>query len=221
MASISESCSLFQIDTELDDLLDQMEEQIDTEGEPSEDLVSRFREFCTAHGEKVDRIGRFVRMIESREQYCRAEAARLGDRARAAANKVDRTKSMVLYYLMSREIKKVEGREFTLRIQKNSQDTVRVLDESAIPMAYQRVEVRSGGALWETILSYLPHELERSLAACVRESRPDTEAIKTAVSRHEQVPALKCGAALVYEWPDRATGKRILQIRLPNRISRH
>jgi hypothetical protein len=61
MSSISENCSLFEIDNELDTLLEQIEEQVETEGEPSEELLSRFREFCAAHGEKVDRIGRFAR----------------------------------------------------------------------------------------------------------------------------------------------------------------
>src|ERR1700722_3748767 len=164
MTSISENCSLFEIDTELDALLEQIEEQVETDGEPSEELLSRFREFCAAHGEKVDRIGRFVRMMEAREQYCRAEAARLSDRARAAANKVDRTKSMVLFYLMSRELRKIEGREFTFRVQKNSQDSFRILDELSLPTAYRRIEARVDGVLWETVLSCLPEELERALA---------------------------------------------------------
>ena len=50
-----------------------------------------------------------MRMMEAREQFCRGEAARLADRARAAAGKVDRTKSMVLFYLVSRDLKKIEG----------------------------------------------------------------------------------------------------------------
>ncbi len=187
MTNVVESHSLFEIDHELDDLFEKIEEQVEAKGEPSEELLSRFREFCTAHGEKVDRIGRFVRMMEAREQFCRAEAARLGERARAMANKLDRTKSMVLFYLMSREVRKIEGREFTLRIQKNSQDSVRVLDEPALPMAYRKVEIRIGGVLWETILSYLPEDLERSLVACIHETRPDTEAIKAAALRHEEV----------------------------------
>jgi hypothetical protein len=187
MTSISENCSLFEIDTELDALLEQIEEQVETEGEPSEELLSRLREFCAAHGEKVDRIGRFVRMMEAREQYCRAEAARLSDRARAAANKVDRTKSMVLFYLMSRDLRKIEGQEFTLRIQKNSQDSVRILDELSLPTAYRKIEARVGGVLWETVLSSLPEELERAMTACVQEMKPDTEAIKAASMRHEEV----------------------------------
>jgi hypothetical protein len=187
MTNVVESHSLFEIDHDLDDLLEQIEEQVQAEGEPSEELLSRFREFCTAHGEKVDRIGRFVRMMEAREQFCRAEAARLGERARATANKLDRTKSMVLFYLMSREIRKIEGREFTLRIQKNSQDSVRILDEVNLPMAYRKVEARVGGVLWETVLSYLPDDLERSLVACIQEIRPDTESIKAAALRQEEV----------------------------------
>ena len=100
MASIAEASSLFEIDMELDELLEEMEQQVESEGQASEDLVARFQQFCEAHGEKVDRIGRFVRMMEAREQFCRSEAARLGDRARAAAGKVERTKNMVLYYLL-------------------------------------------------------------------------------------------------------------------------
>jgi hypothetical protein len=98
-----------------------------------------------AHGEKVDRIGRFVRMMEAREQFCRSEAARLNDRARAAAGKVDRTKSLVLYYLLSRDLKKIEGRQFTLRAQKNSQDSVKITDQAAVPKCYCWIEARIRG----------------------------------------------------------------------------
>jgi Siphovirus Gp157 len=171
MASIAEANSLFEIDIELDGLLEEIEEQAESEGQASEDLVARFHEFCTAHGEKVDRIGRFVRMMEAREQYCRSESARLTDRARATAGKVERTKNMVLYYLLSRDLKKIEGYQFTLRAQKNSQDSVRITDESAVPKSYCRIEARIDGVLWETVLSLLPDELSRSLESSVQEMR--------------------------------------------------
>jgi hypothetical protein len=187
MTNVVQSHSLFEIDNELDDLLEQIEEQVDAEGKPPEDLLMRFREFCAAHGEKVDRIGRFVKTMEAREQFCRAEAARLGERARSTANKVDRTKSMVLFYLMSRELKKIDGREFTLRIQKNSQDSVRIFDESSLPTAYRKIEARISGVLWETVLSCLPAELERAMTASVHDKKPDTEAIKAASMRREEI----------------------------------
>jgi hypothetical protein len=187
MTSITESNSLFQIDAELDDLLNEIQDQAELEGQASEALLERFHLFCEAHGEKVDRMGRFVRMMEAREQYCRSEAVRLGNRARAAANKVERTKAMVLFYLMSREIRKIEGREFTLHVQKNSQDSVKITDEALVPMAYRKVEARIDGVLWETILSCLPEELATSLANAVQETKPDAEAIKAAYLRQEEV----------------------------------
>ena len=188
MASIAESNSLFEIDTELDRLLDEIQEEVECSGEPSDELMARFQQFCDAHGEKVDRIGRFVRIMEAREQFCRAEAARLGDRARTAANKVDRTKSMVLFYLMSRDLRKIEGREFNLRVQKNSQDSVRITDEAALPKCYCWIDARIDGVIWETVLSLLPGELAKTLESSVKCTRPNSDEIKAAAMRNEQVP---------------------------------
>ena len=191
MASIAEASSLFEIDVELDGLLEEIEGQVESEGQASEDLVARFQQFCEAHGDKVDRIGRFVRIMEAREQYCRSESARLTDRARAAAGRVERIKNMVLYYLLSRDLKKIEGYQFTLRAQKNSQDSVRLTDEAAVPKCYCRIDARVDGVVWETVLSLLPDELSKSLELFVQDTRPDTDAIKAAMLRNEQVPGVE------------------------------
>jgi hypothetical protein len=196
MSTIAETNSLFEIDAELDGLLDEIEEQTAQGGEPAGELVARFQQFCSAHGEKGDRIGRFLRRMEAREQFCRAEVARLSDRARAAAGKVERTKNMVLYYLMSRELKVIEGREFTLRAQKNSQDSVRITDEAALQVTFRKIDARIGGILWETVLANLPDELGRMLESSVEESRPDTELIKATILREEEVS----GAELRRGW---------------------
>jgi Siphovirus Gp157 len=188
VASIAEANSLFEIDVELDALLEEMEQQVESEGQASEELVARFQQFCEAHGEKVDRIGRFLRMMEAREQYCRSESTRLSDRARATASKVERTKNMVLYYLLSRDLKKIEGYQFTLRAQKNSQDSVRITDETAVPKSYCRIEARVPGVIWERVLSILPDELARTVESSVLETRPDNDAIKAAAAQCEVVP---------------------------------
>jgi Siphovirus Gp157 len=188
MASIAEASSLFEIDMELDTLLEEIEEQVASEGQASEGLVARFQRFCEAHGEKVDRIGRFVRMMEAREQFCRSEAARLSDRARAAAGRVECTKNMVLYYLLSRNLRKIEGHQFTLRAQKNSQDSVKITDAAAVPKCYCRIEARVSGVIWETILSLLPDELAKTLECSIHETQPDNDAIKAAVAQNEVVP---------------------------------
>ena len=196
MSTIADTNSLFEIDAELDGLLDEIEEQTAQGGEPAEEIVARFQQFCSAHGEKVDRIGRFLRRMEAREQFCRSEAARLSDRARAAACKVERTKNMVLYYLMSRELKSIDGREFTLRAQKNSQDSVRITNEAALPVSFRKIDARVGGVLWETVLANLPEELGKMLESTVEESRPDADSIKAAIQREEEVP----GAELRRGW---------------------
>ena len=188
MAAIAETTSLFEIDAELDLLLDEIEEQAQSEGQPSEALLARFQQYCEARGDKVDRIGRFVRMMEAREQFCRSEAARLGERARSAAGKVERTKNMVLYYLLSRDLQKVEGQQFTLRAQKNSQDAVKITDQAAVPKCYCRIEARITGVIWETVLSLLPAELAKALESSIQETRPDNDAIKAAAMRNERVP---------------------------------
>ena len=188
MSTIAATNSLFEIDVELDSLLDEIEEQAAQGGEPSGELVARFQQFCSAHDEKVDRIGRFVRIMEAREQYCRSESARLTDRARAAAGKVERSKNMVLYYLLSRNLKKIEGYQFTLRAQKNSQDSVRITDEAAVPKSYCRIHARIDGVVWETVVSILPDELAKALESSVQEIRPDADAIKVAAVRNEHVP---------------------------------
>jgi hypothetical protein len=54
---------------------------------------------------KVDRIGRYLSVMETRAEHCRQEAARYAQRAKRAQSKIDRTKSMVLYYLESHDLK--------------------------------------------------------------------------------------------------------------------
>lgn len=191
MSEVAASMSLFEIDQELDRLIEDMQEESETHREISQELVDRFEVFCHAHGEKVDRIGRFIRNMEAREGYCREEAARLSERARIAANKSGRTKAMVLSYLSSREMRKLEGLQFTLRKQGNSQASVQVFDNAVLPMCYRRVDLKIDGILWETVLSHLPNELVARLVSSVRAMEPDNDAIREAVSRHEEIPGAK------------------------------
>jgi hypothetical protein len=188
VASIAQDYSLFEIDRELDSLVDEIEVEIEDRGEASAGLLERFQQFCEAHGEKADRIGRFLRMMEARVQYCRSEAARLQERARSSERKTTQTKHMVMYYLKSRDLRKIEGREFTLRIQKNSQDSVRFTDETQVPMRYRTVAARIDGPLWERLIESLPEDFSRPLLASIQDATPSNEAIKQAVQNQVAVP---------------------------------
>jgi hypothetical protein len=188
VSSIAQEYSLFEIDRELDTLLDEIEEEIQVRGEASTELLERFQQFCEAHGEKADRIGRFVRRMEARVQYCRTEANRLQERARSSERKAAQTKHMVMYYLKARDLKKIEGREFTLRIQKNSQDSVRFIDETQVPLGYRIIAARLDGGLWERLIESVPEDLKRMLVASIQEAVPSNEAIKNAVQNEIAVP---------------------------------
>src|ERR1700739_2035270 len=170
VSSIAQEYTLFEIDRELDMLLDEFEEEVENHGEVSAELIERFQQFCEAHGEKADRIGRFLRMMEARVQYCRSEASRLQERARSSERKATQTKYMVMYYLKSRELKKIEGREFTLRIQKNSQDSVRFTDETQVPLQYRTVSARLDGLSCERVIESVSDELSRLLTGASEEA---------------------------------------------------
>jgi len=155
--------TLFEIDHELDSMLDQIEEEAEENGTASPELLERFRQFCEAESEKVDRIGRFLTLMDGRLKYCRQQAEHFQKRARTIETKIASTKNMVLYFLAARGLKKIEGKEFTLRTQKNSQHSVRITDEAALPKCYWSIEARIPGVIWEMVLSLLPEELTKNL----------------------------------------------------------
>ena len=185
---MTDGSTLFEIDRELDSMLDQIEEEAEENGTASPELLERFRQFCEAESEKVDRIGRFLTLMDSRLKYCRQQAEHFQKRARTADAKVVNTKNMVLYFLMSHGLKKIEGKEFTLRMQKNSQDSVEITDAAQVPIPYRELELRIPGRLWQEVLAFLREDTSKVLVNCVRDDRPSNDAIKEAASRFEEVP---------------------------------
>jgi hypothetical protein len=180
--------TLFEIDRELDLMLDQIEEEAEENGTASPELLERFRQFCEAESDKVDRIGRFLCLMDNRLKYCRQQAEHFQKRARTAEAKGVSTRNMVLYFLMSRGLKKVEGKEFTLRMQKNSQDSVEITDAALVPVTCRELELRIPGLVWQAVLAILPEDTAKDLASCIRDDRPSSDAIKEAASRLEEVP---------------------------------
>ena len=170
--------SLLELDFELDALLDQIQHEIEEQGEASAEAMERFQLFCEAMDVKIDRIGRFLRIMETRAEYCKRESARYAARARRAQNKIERTESMVLYYLASHDLKKVESHEFTLRRNKNSQDSVQITHPESIPDDLRRFEAKIDGPLWLKVIETLPKTLAEPLAASVKSSEPSNSAIK-------------------------------------------
>ena len=184
---MSEPNTLFEIDRELDSLLDQIEEEAEENGAASPELLERFQQFCQAESDKVDRIGRFLTLMDSRLRYCRQQAEHFQKRARSADAKIVSTKNMVLYFLAARGLKKIEGRDFTLRLQKNSQDSVEITDASQIPMTCRELELRIPGRVWQAVLACLPEDTSKVLESCIRSDAPSNDAIREAAGRFEDV----------------------------------
>ena len=171
--------SLLKIDQELDFLMEQIEDEIEESGEASKEAMDQLQLFCQAMNVKVDRIGRYLSVMETRAEHCRKEAARYAARAKRAQSKIDRAKAMVLYYLESHDLKQLETEDTTLRRQKNSQDSVLVTNPDAIPPDLKRYELKVAGDIWMKVFLALPEELAAALQAAVSSSEPMNQAIKS------------------------------------------
>lgn len=176
--SVATDHSLLELDSELDALFEQIQDETEEQGEASAEAMDRFQLFCQAMDLKIDRIGRFLRVMETRAEYCKNESARYAARAKRAQNKIERTESMVLYYLASHDLKKIESHEFTLRRNKNSQDSVEITQPDRIPANLRRFEVKVYGPLWLEVIDALPKTLAEPLAASVKSNEPSNSAIK-------------------------------------------
>jgi hypothetical protein len=186
-SSVANDNSLFELDAELDFLLDQIEDEIEEHGEATPESMKRMQLFCQAMNVKVDRIGHYITMMESRVEHCRKQANRYAQRASRGQNKIDRTKKMVLEYLAIHEMKKIESNDFTLRSQKNSQDSVIIKDWTAIPPFLNRFEVKVDGPLWLSAVSQLPEELAAGLTTSVRSQEPSNSAIKAYIANGGEI----------------------------------
>jgi Siphovirus Gp157 len=180
--SIATDHSLFELDSELDALLDQIQDEIEEKAEASAEAMERLQLFCQAIDVKIDRIGRFLRIMETRAEYCKKESARYAARARRAQNKIERTESMVLYYLASHDLTKIESHEFTFKRNKNSQDSVVITQPDSIPADLRRFEAKVDGPLWLDVIDALPKTLAEPFAASVKFSEPSNSAIKQRIA---------------------------------------
>jgi hypothetical protein len=82
------------------------------------------------------------------------------------------------YYLASHDLKKVESHEFTLKRNKNSQDSVEITQPDSIRDNLRRFEAKVDGPLWLDVIGALPETLAEPLAASVKSNDASNSAIK-------------------------------------------
>jgi Siphovirus Gp157 len=182
-ATLARENSLFELDGELDALLERIEDEIEENGEASRDAMQALALFSKAMNLKIDRIGGYLTAMESRAVHCKAQAERYAIRAKRAENKIARTKRMVLEYLAIHELKRIESDDFTLRSHKNSVDSVIISNRESIPIDLRSLELKVNGSFWINLLDALPVSYAEGLTRCVRSEEPSNTAIKEFVAK--------------------------------------
>ncbi len=112
--------SLFDIDERLVELMDQVADAAADGRELPSELIEEINEYIEAFHSKVDRIAGYLRWQESIASICGAEAERLSARKKSAEGRVSRLKNMLLHFMLSRGLKKLEGERAAIGLQPNS-----------------------------------------------------------------------------------------------------
>ena len=191
MATISstsaENSSLFEIDQELEAAFEAASQEQEQTGEIGEDTRQHCLALFAELGKKVDRIAAYVRVTEFKARAAKEEAARLSARQKSAENRVLQVKSMLAYYLQARGLKRLEGQLNTVRLQKNSQPSLR-LDPLTLQRDYQQATITIPQPDWERVLTLIPiAELRQKLESAVAAVEPNKELIRQDLQAGKQI----------------------------------
>jgi len=191
MAAISstsvENSSLFEIDQELEAAFEAASQEQEQTGEISEETRQHCLTLFAELGKKVDRIAAYVRATEFKARAAKEEAARLSARQKSAENRVLQVKSMLAYYLHTRTLKRLEGQLNTVRLQKNSQPSLR-LDPLTLARDYEQVTITIPQPEWDRVLALIPiSELRQKLESAVVAVEPNKELIRQELQAGKQI----------------------------------
>ena len=127
-ALTAQSCSLFEIDAQLEAAFDQMQEEREMSGNISDESRERCVQLFGEFGKKIDRIAAYLRTQQHKGNIAGEEAQRLQQRRRSAEQRVDDVKQMLTYFMRCRALKRLEGELSTIRLQTNSQTSLQIDD---------------------------------------------------------------------------------------------
>ena len=105
----AQSCSLFEIDAELEEAFDQLQEEREIAGNISDQSRERCVQLFAELGTKIDRIAAYLRMQQRKATIAAEEAQRLQQRRRSAEQRVSDVKEMLTYFIRCRGLKRLEG----------------------------------------------------------------------------------------------------------------
>jgi hypothetical protein len=147
--------SLFDLDDRLIELMDLVEDAAEQSGDVPQEFVQEINDYIEAFRTKVDRIAGYVRWQESIARICGEEVERLSARKRAAEARVSRLKGMLLAFMMSRGLRKLEGEKASIGMQVNSTPSLVIDDPLQVAECLFEREVR----VTKTELRQIAHQL--------------------------------------------------------------
>ena len=164
--------SLFDIDEHLVELMDRVEEAVGESGELPPELAQEVNDYLEAFRSKVDRIAGYWRWQESMAWICGEEAERLAARKKAAEGRVERLKNMLLAFMMSRGIRKLEGDKASIGLQQNSTASLIIDDPLQVGECFSENAIRFMKTEFQEVVYQLPHgELRQRLEGILKQDR--------------------------------------------------
>jgi hypothetical protein len=168
-STVRDPRSLFDIDERLVELMDQVADVAADGQEPPSELIEEINEYIEAFHTKVDRIAGYLRWQESIASICGAEAERLSARRKSAEGRVSRLKNMLLHFMLSRGLKKLEGDRAAIGLQPNSAASLVVDDPLKIGECFFERSIGFTKTELQELIYQLPagdlrHRLEAQLA---------------------------------------------------------
>ena len=186
----AQSCSLFEIDAELEAAFDQLQEERETSGTISDESRERCTQLFAELGKKIDRIAAYLRTQQRKASIAAEEAQRLQQRRHSAEQRVSDVKEMLTYFMRCRGLKRLEGDLNTIRLQKNSQDSLQV-DDWELPQEFCLHTGSIPHRLLAEMLEHLPVGLKGELLQAMINTQPNTQLVRDALLRGETIRGAK------------------------------
>jgi hypothetical protein len=161
--------SLFDLDEHLVELMDRVEEAAAESGEIPAELVQEVNDYLEAFRWKVDRIASYWRWQESMAAICGQEAERLAARKKAADGRVERLKGMLLAFMTSRRVKRLEGDKASIGMQQNSTASLVIDNPLEVGECFCETAIRFTKTEFQELLYQLPEgDLRTRLEALLK-----------------------------------------------------
>lgn len=127
--------TLYEINSQIEALLDQMYESVDEEtGEVDADLMTQMAELNLARDQKLDNIGAYIKNLDAEAKAIKDEMDALKKRLDSKKNKIERLKEYVAQDMMAHGDAKKESARVVFSFRKSK--AVEITDEDLLPADY-------------------------------------------------------------------------------------